>query len=146
MFIGDNDLHTVTVYVNDNGNKNKNEFKVVMNSTEMAYLGENKWHHFTVDLSSYAGKDIFVAVQHTTGSANWMAFFDDFTFTHVYDADPSVGIDAPKAVNADTEVTVYTANGVLVAKGRASQALQNLNKGMYVVKAANGQTVKAVRK
>lgn len=146
VFIGDNDLHTVTVYVNDNGNKNKNEFKVVMNSTEMAYLGENKWHHFTVDLSSYAGKDIFVAVQHTTGSANWMAFFDDFTFTHVYDADPSVGIDVPKAVNADTEVTVYTANGVLVAKGRAAQALQNLNKGMYVVKAANGQTVKAVRK
>lgn len=147
VFNGDNDLHTVTVYVNDNGNKNKDEFKVVMNSTEMAYLGENKWHHFVVDLSPYVGKDIYVAVRHTTGSANWIAFFDDFTFTHVYDSNSPLGIDTPKAgMNADTEVTVYTANGVLVAKGRASQALQNLNKGMYVVKAANGQTVKAVRK
>jgi hypothetical protein len=147
VFVGDNDLHCVEVLVSEAGNTSTTDFKAVMNTTEMSYLGENKWHHFVVDLSPYVGKDIYVAVRHTTGSANWIAFFDDFTFTHVYDSNSPLGIDTPKVgMNADTEVTVYTANGVLVAKGRASQALQNLNKGMYVVKAANGQTVKAVRK
>jgi hypothetical protein len=43
-------------------------------------------------------------------------------------------------------VTVYTADGVQVAQGRAAETLQSLRKGLYVIKAANGQTLKTVRK
>lgn len=145
VFVGDNDLHCVEVLVSETGNTKTTDFKTVMSSKEMSYLGENQWHHFNVDLSAYAGKDIYVAVRHTTVSASFMSFFDDFTFNHVA-ADPSSIESLKSAVDANTEVTVYTANGVQVAKGRAAEALQGLNKGMYVIKAANGQTLKAVRK
>ena len=144
VFVGDNDLHSVEVLVSETGNKQTSDFKTVMNSTEMSYLGENEWHHFTVDLSAYAGKNIYVALRHTTVSANWLAFFDDLTFTHVSDAG-SDGINGLKMDN-DTQVTVYTADGVQVAQGHAAQTLQGLKKGLYVIKTADGQTVKTVRK
>jgi hypothetical protein len=144
VFVGDNDLHSVEVLVSETGNTKTTDFKTVMNSREMDYLDENEWYHFNVDLSAYAGKNVYVAVRHTTVSANWMAFFDDMTFTHVGDPDPS----AVKALKMDenAEVAVYTAGGVLVARGRSAQVLSQLKKGMYVVKTADGQTVKTVRK
>ena len=144
VFIGDNDLHSVEVLVSEAGNTKTSDFKTVMSSTEMSYLGENEWHHYTADLSAYAGKNIYVALRHTTVSANWLAFFDDFTFTHVAEGDPS-GINSLQ-MTADTQVTVYTADGVQVAQGRAAQTLQSLKKGMYIVKTSDGQTLKTVRK
>ena len=80
VFVGDNDLHSVTVLVSETGNTNTKDFTVVMPTKEMPYLSDNEWNHFEVDLSAYAGKPIYVAVQHTTVNANWLAFFDDFTF------------------------------------------------------------------
>ena len=144
VFVGDNDLHCVEVLVSETGNTKTSDFKTVMATKEMSYLSENQWHHFNVDLSAYAGKDIYVAVRHTTVSASFLAFFDDFTFNHVTLGSTPNAIDTVKG--ADSEVAVYTANGVLVAKGNAAQALQNLGKGMYVIKAANGKTVKTIRK
>ncbi len=144
VFVGDNDLHSVEVLVSETDNTKTANFKTAMYSKEMSYLEENKWHHFTVDLSPYAGKNIYVAVRHTTVNANWIAFFDDFTFTHVGEADYS-GVESLKA-DGNAEVTVYTANGVQVAKGRAAQVLSTLQKGMYVMKTANGETIKTVRK
>jgi hypothetical protein len=144
VFNGDNDLHTVQVLVSETDNSKTANFKSVMGSKEMAYLGENQWHHFTVDLSAYAGKNIYVAVRHTTVSANWIAFFDDMTFTHVGEPDLT-GIEN-NILADDSQVTVYTLNGVQVANGRSASVLQSLNKGMYVIKAANGKTVKAIRK
>ena len=145
VFNGDNDLHTVQVLVSTTSNDNTSDFATVMFPKEMSYLGENQWHHFTVDLSAYAGQNIYVAVRHTTESANWIAFFDDMTFTHVGDPDLT-GIECVKAnIDEDTQVTVFTLNGVQVASGRSASVLQNLKKGMYVVK-ANGKTVKAIRK
>ena len=119
-----------------------NDFATVMFPKEMSYLGENQWHHFTVDLSAYAGQNVYVAVRHTTVSANWIAFFDDFTFTHVGDPDLT-GIEST-LLNENAQVTVYNLNGVQVASSKS--ALQNLSKGMYVVKTANGKTVKVIRK
>ena len=81
VFYGDNDLHSVSVLVSEAGNTSTADFQVVMAETEMPYLGENQWNHYTVDLSAYAGKEVYVAVRHTTVSANWLAFFDDFTFS-----------------------------------------------------------------
>ena len=145
VFIGDNDLHSVEVLVSESGNTNTADFRTVMPSTEMAYLEENKWHHFTIDLSAYAGKAIFVALRHTTSSANALAFFDDFTFTHV--SDDMTGIESVKSsLGENAQVEVYSVNGVLVAKGIAGKTLQNLKSGMYVVKTSDGQVVKTIRK
>ncbi len=146
VFVGDNDLHSVEVLVSDGGYTDTNSFTTVMNTTEMKYLAENEWNHFTVDLSAYAGKPIYVAVHHTTVNANWMAFFDDYTFSHVALGVEPNAIQAVKtSLTADTMVTVYTADGVQVAQGRAAETLQSLRKGLYVIKAANGQTLKTVR-
>ena len=81
VFIGDNDLHRVEVLVSEDGNTKTADFKTVMPDTEIPYQAENEWMHYTVDLSAYAGKQVYVALRHTTVSANWLAFFDDFTFT-----------------------------------------------------------------
>jgi len=137
VFVGDNDLHTVTVLVSEKGNTSTKDFATLMYATEMAYLAENEWHHFTVDLSAYVGKNIYVAVRHTTVNANWMAFFDDFTFTHVGDPDPA-GVEALKADDGNGKTTLYNLNGVQVEEGRAV-------KGIYVVKTTNGQNVKTMR-
>ena len=143
VFIGDNDLHRVEVLVSEAGNTSTADFKTVMADTEMPYLKENEWNHYTADLSAYAGKNIYVALRHTTVSANAMAFFDDLTFTHVAEADPA---DIKSLTVGDAEVTVYTVGGMLVAKGRASQTLNQLDKGLYVIKTADGRTTKAVCK
>lgn len=138
VFVGDNDLHSVEVLVSEAGNTKTTDFKTVMNPTEMTYLGENEWHHFNVDLSAYAGKNIYVAVRHTTNSASFLAFFDDFTFNHVGNADLT-GIECVKNIaNEDAPVSVYNLNGVQVANGN--------QKGMYIIKTANGKTVKVIRK
>ncbi len=137
VFIGDNDLHRVEVLVSEAGNTKTADFKTVMHDTEMSYLEENKWHHFTADLSAYAGKPIYVALRHTTVSANAMAFFDDLTFTHVGEPDVT-GIDAA-TVAADAQVEVFTLDGVKVASGRADKAVQQLGKGLYIVKTASGE-------
>lgn len=144
VFVGDNDLHSVQVLVSETGNTNKNDFKSVMSATEMSYLGENEWHHFTVDLSAYAGKPIYVALRHTTVNANWFAFFDDLTFTHVGEGEPA-GIQNATMVASD-QVTVYTINGVKVAAGRADKVMQQLGKGLYIVKPANGQARRMICK
>ena len=144
VFIGDNDLHCVGVYVSEAGNTKPADFTAVMRDTEMSYLGENQWHHFTVDLSKYAGKDIYVAVRHTTVSANWMAFFDDFTFTDFLPAGTD-GIQAIGAIGAKAQVEVYSLGGVLVATGEGSNTLQQLAAGVYVVKVKEGDSVHTMR-
>jgi hypothetical protein len=91
-----------------------------------------------VDLSAYAGKKIYVAVRHTTNSASFLAFFDDFTFNHVGNADQT-GIECAKNITSeDAPVAVYNLNGVQVNNGN--------QKGMYIIKTANGKTVKVIRK
>ena len=99
-FVGDNDLHSVSVLVSTTDNSKTAEFSPVLRETEMSYLGENEWHHFEVDLSAFSGEEIYVAVRHTTISANWLAFFDDFTFNHI-------GVEYAKGdVNGDGEVGI----------------------------------------
>jgi len=108
VFVGDNDLHSVTVLVSEKGNTKTSDFTVVMPTTEMPYLGENEWNHFVVDLSPYAGKSIYVAVQHTTVNANWLAFFDDFTFS---------SLEVPTAkgdVNGDGKIDLNDVKALVV--------------------------------
>lgn len=142
VFVGDNDLHHVQVLVSEKGNTSTADFVSVMNDTEMPYLKENEWNHYTVDLSAYAGKPIYVAVRHTTVSANALAFFDDFTFSGLDNG--TTAIDAATA-NLSGRVSVWNVNGIQVAEGTAD-VLQRLPKGVYVVKSDAGQAVRVIRK
>ena len=149
VFIGDNDLHTVEVLVSETGYDNTSYFTTVMQPVEMSYLGENEWHHFTVDLSAYVDKPIYIAVRHTTTTANNLALFDDFTYNHVaLGVDPNVPYSAIEkvAITGDTHVTVYTINGQQVGSGRAADVMNSLSRGMFIVKTANGKTMKMMRK
>lgn len=144
VYIGDNDYHNVGVYVSETGTK-ISDFTAVMKDTEMSYLGENEWHHFTVDLSKYAGKNIYIAVRHTEMTANNMAFFDDFTFTN-FSTNLADGIDHLHSnLSANAEVSVYNLSGVLVGSGRGNAAMESLPKGIYVVKVKDGNDVKTMR-
>ena len=145
VFVGDNDLHCVTVLVSEKGNTDTKDFNVVMPETEMSYLGENEWHHFNVDLSAYAGKNVYVAVRHSTVSANWLAFFDDLTFNHVAPATEGQSIDVLNGLCNDVEVEVYGVNGVKVASGRGAAVMESLDKGFYIVNVKNGSEVKTIR-
>ena len=144
VFIGDNDYHNVAVFVSESGNVSTVDFKIAMKDTQMPYLKENEWNHFTVDLSPWADKDIYVAVRHTTVSANWLAFFDDFTFTHVVPAGQS-GIKQLTAIEDDTKVEVYNANGVLVRSGHGASVVESLQKGFYIVKTQQGGEARTFR-
>ena len=140
--------HHVSVLVSTTGRTNTSDFTAVMRDTEMPFLSGHNWNHYEVDLSAYAGQEVFIAVRHTNNAASNVAFFDDFTFSHFEPADPA-SVDAPKAVPSTARVEVYTINGVQVAKGYGMQTLQSLGKGMYVVKVNNGeqtQTMRVVRK
>ena len=148
VFVGDNDLHHVEVLVSEDGNTKTSDFKTVMSDTEMAYLAENQWHHFEVDLSDYAGKQVYVAVRHTTISANAMAFFDDFTFTGVTVADAN-GIEPVQAgLSEQAQVEVYGLNGMQIAAGRGAATLQSLDRGIYIIKVreqGRQQTLRVVK-
>ena len=149
VFVGDNDLHRVEVLVSEAGNTTTSDFKTVMADTEMSYLGENEWHHFSVDLSAYVGKSIYVAVHHSTVSANAMAFFDDLTFTHVSAVAGANAIETLAAVKDNAQLTVYTIDGMKVAEGFGRQVVQSLGKGLFVVKVTDGEqtsTMRVVRK
>ncbi len=119
VFVGDNDLHRVSVLVSDKGNTNTAEFTAVMRETEMPYLADNQWNHYEVDLSKYAGKDVYIAVRHTTVSANWLAFFDDFTFK-------GVRVRETCDVNADGAVDVADiATVISVMAGQETEPTKN---------------------
>lgn len=144
VFIGDNDYHSVGVYVSEGGNSSTKEFTAVMRDTEMPYLKENEWNHYVVDLSQFAGKDIYVAVHHTTVNANWFAFFDDFTFNHVQDATTGIQ-NISTEISSGAQVEIFTANGVKVTEGKGVGVIRSLGKGLYIVKVKDGNEVKTLR-
>lgn len=136
--------HHVTVYVSTGDNKKTTDFTdVAMKDTEMDYLEEGEWHHFEVDLSEYAGHDIYVAVRHTATAATNLAFFDDFTFTN-FNFDIS-GIEDITAVDADADVEVYNLSGVRVAAGKGLSTVDALGKGLYIVKVTTENGARAFR-
>lgn len=144
VFVGDNDYHSVGVYVSEDGNTKTSDFKAVMFDTQMPYLGENEWNHYSVDLAPYAGKEIFVAVRHTTVSANWLAFFDDFTFTGLVQPEIPTAITSA-AIGSNAEVEVYSADGQLLATGRGMATVQRAGKGLFIVKVKDGDELKTLR-
>lgn len=131
--------HHVQVLVSTASNTDTNAFEVAMRDTEMPFLGEGQWNHYTVDLSQWAGQEVYVAMRHFTVSPSNLAFFDDFTFTGIAAGSSVEALDAD-----DTQVTVYTVSGLKVAEGEAAATLRQLPKGLYIVK--QGDKVRRILK
>ena len=112
-----------------------------MKDTEMPHLDGGSWNHYTVDLSGYAGKKIKVALRHSTVGASNLAFFDDLTFKN-FDSVNSVG-SITADISDDAYVEVYSVAGIKVSEGVGMSALDGLGHGFYVVRVADGTTVKA---
>lgn len=127
--------HHVEVLVSEAGNTDTKDFVSVMRDTEIPLVDEGEWNHYAVDLSSYAGKNIYVALRHTTVGPSNLAFFDDLRFSN-FDTDLTgvEEIGAADGIAADADVTVYSLDGVTVAAGKAGDVLPALAKGLYIVR------------
>lgn len=140
--------HRVSVLVSETSNTNTNTFTVLLPEEEIPFLDGKEWKYYEVDLSAYAGKDIYVALRHTTNGTSNVAFFDDFMFSHF--GDSSTGIqEIDGDIDTNAEVTVYNMSGMLVANGRGRSAMEQLGKGLYIIQVKSGdqvQTYRAVRK
>lgn len=134
--------HRVSVLVAESNPNSTSSFTTVMKETEVPFLDWDNWQQYEVDLSAWAGKDIYVAVRHTTNGESNVAFFDDFSFNHFATTD---GIKATMAeIDGATDVAVYTTDGRMVSTGKGSKALESLAKGVYVVKATIGGRTKSM--
>lgn len=60
-------------------------FQQVGKRTQISH-NDAKWYQYSVDLSAYAGQNIYVALVHRANSSGYIAFFDDFMFSHFTDA------------------------------------------------------------
>ena len=136
-------LHQVEVLVSETSNTDRNSFKTVLNQQEIPLLDHEDWKHYTVNLSAYAGKDIYVAVRDYTERYALAAFYDDFTFSHFDNV--ATGIKSVQnAVSAADAVAVYNLNGMKVAQGNGMATLNGLAKGVYVVKVQTADGVKTM--
>ncbi len=136
-------MHHVTVLVAESDPQKTNSFVTVMPNTEVPFLDWDNWMHYEVDLSAYAGKDIYVAVRHTTDGTSNVAFFDDFTFSHFGETDGIQGVT--REISSDADVTVYSLDGSLLKRGKGQQVLSSLTKGVYVIRVQDGENVKTLR-
>ena len=136
--------HQISVLVSETSNTDRNSFTAVLPLQEMPFLERNNWNHYQIDLSSYAGKDIYVAVRDYTEKYAQAAFFDDFTFSGFEEF--TTGISAVESeVAADGAVSVYNLNGMMVAQGNGKDVLNGLSKGIYVVKVQTANGVKTMK-
>lgn len=72
----------VMVTTGDNINS-QTAFETVMEATDLEWY---TWNEYTVDLSSYAGQEISVALVHSAPAAGFVSFFDDFYYEGFTDA------------------------------------------------------------
>lgn len=131
--------HAIEVLVSTAGNTNTKEFETVLQGHEMDYLDNGNWHHYEVDLSKYAGKNIYVALRHYTISPSNVAFFDDIAVHNVEEA--LTQIEEVEAATDDSNAVIYTVSGLKVAQGKAAAAISSLPRGIYIVKYENGKAI-----
>lgn len=137
--------HKVAVLVSETSNTDRDQFTEVMPLDEMPLLDRENWNHYTVDLSAYAGKQIYVAVRDYNDQFALQAFYDDFTFTN-FSANNVDGIQGLSADDArSAAVTVYSLNGTQIAKGTGLHTLDSLDNGIYVVRMQTADGVKTIK-
>lgn len=98
-------------------------FTTVMEATELEW---HTWNEYTVDLSSYAGQEVNVALVHTAPKAGFVSFFDDFYYEGFADASSLAdGISSLTVMKTTDNSEIYNIAG---------QKLNNMSKpGLYIV-------------
>ncbi len=100
-------------------------FTSVKNRTALAYSKEGKFTQYTIDLSKYAGKEVYVALKHTVASTGYVAFFDDFEYAHFTDASSATGIE-------EVVAQLPASSGIFNMQG---QRVEQMQRGeLYIVK------------
>ena len=85
----------------------------------------------------------YIAVRDYTESYRLVAFYDDFTFSHFGGA---TGIKTiSNEIAQDAKVTVYSMNGIEIAKGMGVETLKTLAKGAYIVKVQTAEGTKTMK-
>ena len=95
---------------------NPESFETVKAKTALAYSKEGAFTEYTVDLSKYAGQNVYVALQHTAETTAYVAFFDDFYYEHFkFGQGGLTRLTSERIVatpNPTTDVVRFTANDV----------------------------------
>lgn len=130
-------LHRFEVLVSESSRAITTAYATLVEETEIPLLPHNSpWKEYTVDLSKYAGKEVYVALRHTTDKVTNLAFFDDIAFHNVeYVNGPDVGVCSPVAIGEIVRIEVYNFNGVKMAEASDVNVIETLDKGLYIVKA-----------
>jgi len=119
--------HFATVCVSTTDTNVKNFTQVAMETTELAYDAKGKFTEYTVDLSAFAGQEIYVGLKHTAATTAYVAFFDDFYYEHFEGASAS-GIGAIQ--NSKLQNSIFNLNGQKLA---APQKGINIINGKKVI-------------
>lgn len=150
------------VLVSTTSNTDTDAFETVMPSEELPYYNEESYEEFEIDLSKYAGQEIYIALRHT-GTEVLAAFFDDFYFEHfsgfsgvetVKDNETAVNVYPNPATDmvylkgvASANVTVRNMSGsvVMIENGVSQINVSGLASGIYFVTIESGDKVVTVR-
>lgn len=104
-------------------------FETVLPSQKIPWSGSaGTWTEYNVDLSKYAGQEIWIALRHTTDRDGFVSFFDDFWFEHFTSNTPS-GIQDITIVPAEGPTELYNLNGIRVDARNATPGIYILRNG-----------------
>lgn len=120
--------HNFEVYVSTTDKEIVDFTDKVKKQTELAYSIEGKFTEYTIDLSAYAGQEIYVGLRHLAPYGSYVAFFDDFYYENFESFDTS-GITFVRA-EADSKAVYYNLQGMRVDAA-------NLAPGIYIVRSGN---------
>ena len=122
------------VLVSTTSNTDTEAFETVMPAESLPYYNEESYEEFEIDLSKYAGQEIYIALRHT-GTDVLAAFFDDFYFEHF-----SGFSGVENVTDNETTVNVYPnpTTDVVYLKGVASANVIVRNMAGSVVLVENG--------
>ena len=117
-------------YINMGQGNTQTFESIVANDDKTEYtltIAESVMDQLTVSINIiFAAEDLDGnRVQGTSGEGEYSVFAVEFKSEIIPD-----GIDA---ITVDSDVVVYNVAGVVVAQGKASEVLSNLNKGIYIV-------------
>lgn len=154
---------SLEVLVSTTSNTDINSFEVVMEKELMPYYNNKNYEKYSVDLSKYAGQEIYIALRHTV-TDGLAAFFDDFSFEHFssFSGVESIEKDGNAAFtvypnptasvvyfNCAEEVNakIFNATGALVMNVEKAKEvnMSELPSGLYLISAETESGVKTVR-
>lgn len=119
-----NPRHRIEVLVSTTIPTKRSEFTTVLKGQEIPFLTSGAWQSYSVDLSKYAGQVVYVALKHYTVGGGLLAFFDDFTFNHVTEGDPS-GISDVAADKLNGNGPEYNIAGQRVSASQKGIVIKN---------------------